>query len=45
MGVIVAGAGHNGLACAIYLSPAGKRVLMLAGRTRVGETPSHQFCH
>ena len=34
--VIVAGAGHNGLACAAYLARAGKRVLVLESRTRVG---------
>jgi phytoene dehydrogenase-like protein len=33
---IVAGAGHNGLACAAYLARAGKRVLVLESRTRVG---------
>lgn len=27
--VIVAGAGHNGPACAAYLAPTGKRVLVL----------------
>jgi phytoene dehydrogenase-like protein len=34
--VVVVGAGHNGLACAAYLARAGKRVLMLESRTRVG---------
>jgi phytoene dehydrogenase-like protein len=34
--VIVVGAGHNGLACATYLAKAGKRVLVLESRERVG---------
>lgn len=34
--VIVVGAGHNGLACAAYLAGAGRRVLVLEARDRVG---------
>ena len=34
--VIVVGAGHNGLACAAYLARAGKSVLVLEARERVG---------
>ncbi|MFN3706584.1 MAG: phytoene desaturase family protein [Thermoflexales bacterium] len=34
--VIVVGAGHNGLACAAYLARAGKHVLVLEARERVG---------
>jgi phytoene dehydrogenase-like protein len=33
---IVVGAGHNGLACAAYLAKAGKRVLVIESRMRVG---------
>jgi phytoene dehydrogenase-like protein len=33
---IVVGAGHNGLACAAYLARAGKQVLVLEARERIG---------
>jgi len=33
---ILVGAGHNGLACATYLARAGKRVLVVESRARVG---------
>jgi phytoene dehydrogenase-like protein len=34
--VIIVGAGHNGLACAAYLARAGKQVLVLEARDRIG---------
>ena len=33
---VIVGAGHNGLACATYLARAGKRVIVLESRARVG---------
>ena len=46
---IIVGAGHNGLACAAYVARAGKRVLVLESRPRVGgactiEEPSGNDC-
>lgn len=34
--VVIIGAGHNGLVCAAYLARAGRRVLVLEGRSEVG---------
>jgi phytoene dehydrogenase-like protein len=33
---VIVGAGHNGLTCAAYLARAGKRVLVLESRSRIG---------
>lgn len=34
--VVIVGGGHNGLTCAAYLARAGKRVLVLEARARLG---------
>src|SRR5436190_21580862 len=34
--VVIVGAGHNGLTCAAYLAKAGKKVLVLEARGRIG---------
>ena len=34
--VVIVGAGHNGLTCAAYLARAGKQVLVLESRERIG---------
>ncbi len=34
--VLIVGAGHNGVTCAAYLARAGKRVLVLESRERIG---------
>jgi phytoene dehydrogenase-like protein len=34
--VIIVGGGHNGMTCAAYLARAGKRVLVVEARHRLG---------
>jgi phytoene dehydrogenase-like protein len=38
--VVVVGAGHNGLAAAAYLAPAGLEVLVVEERDRIGGAAS-----
>ncbi len=42
---IVVGGGHNGLACAAYLARAGRRVLVLERRARVGGAAVSEELH
>jgi phytoene dehydrogenase-like protein len=42
---IVVGAGHNGLVCAAYLAKAGRRVLVLERRHRVGGATTTEEIH
>src|SRR5439155_21684717 len=43
--IIVVGAGHNGLVCAAYLARAGRRVLVLDKRDRVGGAATTEEIH
>lgn len=43
--VVVVGAGHNGLVCAAYLASAGRRVLVLDRRDRVGGAATTEEIH
>ncbi len=40
---IIVGGGHNGLTCAAYLARAGRSVLVLERRERLGSTPPSHF--